>query len=260
MTTGSINSIRDGIVAVITLNRPEDFNSFDETMMQALTGALSDARDDDSVRGVVLTGEGRAFCAGGNLKYVSGHERGAEYAFRLVAGAFHQAVTEIHRMKKPVVAAVNGPAAGGGFSLAMAADFRVMANSAVLKLGYLSAGLCIDGGGTYTLPRLVGAARAMEIAALDEPIEAQKARDLGLVTMVVDTDRVVAEAVALAKRVGSGPLFAFGAIKGLFADAYENPFETQLEREQGLIARSGAHPEGREGMAAFVEKRKPKFS
>ena len=258
--TGSIAVDRDGAVAVVTLNRPEDFNSFDETMMRDLTGALLDAGDDDAVRGVVLTGAGRAFCAGGNLKYVSGHEQGPEFAFRLVAGAFHQAVTEIHRMKKPVVAAINGPAAGGGFSLVMAADFRVMARNAVLKLGYLSAGLCIDGGGTHTLPRLVGTARAMEIAVFDEPIDAERAEAFGLATMITGDDRVVAEAVALAKRVGSGPLFAFGAVKNLFADAFETPFETQLERERDLIARSGAHPEGREGMAAFVEKRKPKFS
>jgi len=258
--TGSITVDRDGIAAVVTLNRPEDFNSFDETMMHTLAGTLLDAGNDDAVRGVVLTGAGRAFCAGGNLKYVSVHERGAEFAFRLVAGAFHRAITEIHRMKKPVVAAINGPAAGGGFSLAMAADFRVMARSAVLKLGYLSAGLCIDGGGTHTLPRLVGTARAMEIAAFDEPIDAQKARDLGLATMITDDGRVVAEAVTLAKRVGSGPLFAFGAVKHLFTDAFDTSFETQLERERDLIARSGAHPEGREGMAAFVEKRKPNFS
>ncbi|MBN1883816.1 MAG: enoyl-CoA hydratase/isomerase family protein [Deltaproteobacteria bacterium] len=258
--TGSIAVDRDGAVSVVTLSRPEDYNSFDETMMRELGEVLSDAAADDAVRGVVLTGAGRAFCAGGDLKYINGHERGPEGAFRLVAGAFHRAIMEIHGMKKPVVAAINGPAAGGGFSLAMAADFRVMGTSAVLKLGYLSAGLCIDGGGTHTLPRLVGIARAMEIAAFDEPIDAEKARDLGLVTTIVDDTRVVAEAVALARRVGSGPLFAFGAVKGLIYDAFDVPFEIQLERERDMIARSGAHPEGREGMAAFIEKRKPKFS
>jgi len=250
---------QDGVAAVITLNRPGDYNAFDETMMQTLAGALQDVRDDDAVRGVVLTGAGRAFSAGGNLKYVSGHERGPEFAFRLVAGAFHQAITEIRRMKKPVVAAINGPAAGGGFSLALAADFRVMGKNAALKPGYLSAGLCIDGGGTHTLPRLVGAARAMEIAALDKPIDAEKALALGLATTVTDDDRVVTEAVALAQRVGSGPLFAFGAVKGLITDSFTTSLEDQLERERDLIAQSGAHPEGKEGMSAFIEKRKPTF-
>jgi len=256
---GSVTIIRDGVVSIITLNRPKDFNSFDETMMEQLFGILLDVGNDDSIRGIVLTGAGRAFSAGGNLKYVSAHERGPEFAFRLVAGAFHRAIIEIRRIKKPVVAAINGPAAGGGFSLAMAADFRIMARGAVLKLGYLSAGLCIDGGGTHTLPRLVGAARAMEIAVLDEPISAQEAKDFGLVTMIADDDQVTAEAVALATRIGSGPLFAFGAVKNLITDSFDTPFETQLEKERDLIARSGAHPEGREGMAAFVEKRKPKF-
>lgn len=256
----SIRVDRDGLAAVITLNRPEDYNAFDETMMDALTGALQDVRDDDAVRGVVLTGKGRAFCAGGDLKYVSGYEGGPADAFRLVAGAFHRVIVEIRRMNKPVVAAINGPAAGGGFSLAMAADFRVMGKSAVLKLGYLSAGLCIDGGGTHTLPRLVGIARAMEIAALDEPIGAERAFDSGLVTIIADDNRVVAEAVALAGRIGSGPLCAFGAVKSLINDAFDAPLEIQLEREREMIARSGAHPEGREGMAAFIEKREPKFS
>jgi 2-(1,2-epoxy-1,2-dihydrophenyl)acetyl-CoA isomerase len=163
-------------------------------------------------------------------------------------------------MAKPVVAAVNGVAAGGGFSLALACDFRVMAESAVLRQAYSSSGLSIDGGGTFTLPRLVGCARALEIVAFDAPIPAQQAAAWGLATKVVADGAAVDEAVALAERVAAGSLHSYGRSKRLLGDAFGTPLEAHLEREREALAACGAHADGQEGLRAFVEKRKPEFA
>src|SRR5262249_53668232 len=157
-------------VALVRLNRPAAFNAFDLDMAQSLAEQMIALASDRGVHAIVITGEGKAFCAGGDLRWASSFAQGSAAAFHELAARFHLAITEIRRMRKPVIAAVNGVAAGGGFSLALACDFRILARSAVLRQGYTSSGLCIDGGGTFTLPRLVGLARALEIAALDRPI------------------------------------------------------------------------------------------
>ena len=164
----------EGIVEVL-LNRPEAFNAFDLNMIELLEKCLISLAMDDSVSVIIISGEGNAFCAGGDLKWALDFPGGPAAAFHELAARYHQAILEILRMRKPVVAGVNGIAAGGGFSLALACDFRVMAESAKLRQGYTSNGLCIDGGGTFTLPRLVGLARAMEIVAFDKPISSGQA-------------------------------------------------------------------------------------
>lgn len=249
----------DGPVATVLLDRPEAFNAFSFEMVEALAAHLVTLGADERVRGVVVTGAGKAFCAGGDLRWARDFPRGAPAAFRELAARFHVAVTEIRRMRKPVIAAVNGVAAGGGFSLALACDFRVLAESAVLRQAYTSSGLSIDGGGTFTLPRLVGLARALEIAAFDAPIPAARALEWGLATKVVADGAAAAEAVAMAKALAQGSVNAFGWSKQLLTDAFETPFETQIERERAGLASAAAHPEGREGLAAFAEKRKPRF-
>jgi 2-(1,2-epoxy-1,2-dihydrophenyl)acetyl-CoA isomerase len=162
-------------------------------------------------------------------------------------------------MKKPVVAAVNGVAAGGGFSLALACDFRVMEKSAVLRQAYTSNGLCIDGGGTFTLPRLVGYARALEIAAFDEPISAEQALSWGLVTKVVEAGQARVEATAMAHLLARRSLNSYAWSKKLITDAFNTSFESQLELERAALEACADHPDGREGLAAFSEKRKPKY-
>jgi 2-(1,2-epoxy-1,2-dihydrophenyl)acetyl-CoA isomerase len=248
--------IKDGIAAV-TLNRPESYNAFDLEVAVALAEGLVALAADSSVRAVVVTGEGNAFCAGGNLKWVLGHEGGTRAAFHELAGHAHRSVTEIKRMKKPVIAAVNGVAAGVGFSLALACDFRVMAKSASFKQAYTSVGLCIDGGGSYSLPRLVGQARAMEILAFDEPIPSDKAMEWGLATRIVDDGKALEESVAMARDLMDRALYAFARGKELITDSFHTPFEAQLEKERAGIADCGATEEGIERMRAFAEKRKP---
>jgi 2-(1,2-epoxy-1,2-dihydrophenyl)acetyl-CoA isomerase len=162
-------------------------------------------------------------------------------------------------MSKPVIAAVNGIAAGGGFSLALACDFRVMDESAILRQAYTSNGLCIDGGGTFMLPRLVGLARALEIVAFDKPISSEQALAWGLTTKVVEDRRSVEAAVEMAHELASGSLNSFGWSKQLLTDSFNMAFEAQIERERAGLCNCAAHPDGKEGLQAFVEKRRPVF-
>jgi len=159
-----------------------------------------------------------------------------------------------------VAAAIHGVAAGGGFSLALACDFRVIEASALLRQAYTSNGLSIDGGGTFTLPRLVGMARALEIAAFDTPISAEQALSWGLVTEVVEDGQALARAMNLVEEITKGALFSFAASKKLINESFNTSFETQLEKEREALSLCAEHPHGREGIAAFTEKRKPVFT
>jgi len=247
-------------IATVLLNRPEIFNAFDLDMISLFASRLTALAVDDSVRGVVISGAGRAFCAGGDLRWAQSFPQGPAAAFHALASRFHQAVLEIRRMNKPVVAAVNGTAAGGGFSLALACDFRVMERSAVLRQAYTSNGLCIDGGGTFTLPRLVGLARALEIVAFDRPISSEQALAWGLTTRVVEGGRSMEEALQMAREVANVSLNSFGWSKQLLTDSCNTAFEAQIERERAGLCSCAAHPDGKEGLQAFVEKRKPVFN
>ena len=246
-------------IAEVALNRPEAYNAFNYELVSQLAGHLTALAGDDSVRGVVLTGKGKAFCAGGDLKWALSHSNGPASAFHTLASQFHLAILEIRRMKKPVVAAINGVAAGGGFSLALACDFRVMDQSAVLNQAYTSAGLCIDGGGTFTMPRLVGYARALEIAAFDKPISSARALDWGLVTQVAPDGQALGEAMSMAQGLAQKSVNSFAWTKKLITDSYNTSFETQIEIERAALEACADHPDGREGLTAFAKKRKPKF-
>ena len=243
----------------ITLNRPEAYNALNLEMMKMLAEALSSAATDRSVKGVLLTGNGKAFCAGGDLKWISQQTEDARSVLHRLAPQFHVSITEIRRMEKPVVAAINGISAGGGFSLALACDFRLMAESATLRQAYTSSGLSIDGGGSFALPRLVGLARAMEIMAFDNPISSTRALEWGLVTRVVPDDEVVSEALAMLDELTRTALHSFAWSKKLMTNSFNNTLETQLELERQGISDCAAHPNGQEGIKAFVEKRKPSF-
>lgn len=254
-----IQTTREGTLGIVLLDRPEAFNAFDLEMVTALADALISLGRDEGARGVILTGKGKAFCAGGDLKWALGHAAGPPAAFHELAARFHQAILEIRRMGKPVVAALNGPAAGGGFSLALACDFRVMDRSAFLRQAYTSSGLCIDGGGTFMLPRLVGLSRALEIAAMDPKISAEQALEWGLATRLTDDGGAVREATALAGAIAAGSLLSFAKSKRLLTDACHTPLEAQLQLEREALRACAAHPDGREGLRAFSEKRKPSF-
>jgi 2-(1,2-epoxy-1,2-dihydrophenyl)acetyl-CoA isomerase len=248
----------EGVITV-TLNRPEVFNAFSLDMIGILSERLIELALDKLVVCVIITGEGKAFSAGADLKWLTGVEKGYGEAFHELAARYHQAILEIRRMPKPVIAAINGMAAGGGFSMALACDFRVIEASAVLRQVYTANGLSIDGGGTFTLPRLVGLARAMEIMAFDRPISPEQALAWGLVTEVVEDGHSVKRALEMAKEIRGMPLSSFAACKKLMTDSFHTPFETQLERERDSLSWCADHPNGREGVAAFMEKRKPVY-
>lgn len=246
-------------VARLTLNRPRFFNAFGLETIEPFTERLIAVARDPDIRGVVITGEGKAFSAGGDLSWLSQCGKGPAEAFSTLAAKFHQGILEIRGMPKPVVAAINGPAAGGGFSMALACDFRVMEASAVLRQGYTTNGLSIDGGGSFSLPRLVGMAKALEIAAFDPPISSEKALAWGLVTEVVGDGQSLSRAVEMIREIRA-PNSSFGTSKKLMTDSFNTSFETVLERERELLAWCAEHPNGREGLAAFLEKRKPHYS
>ena len=243
----------------IAINRPEAYNALNLDVMMLLSDALASAATDDSIKGIMLTGKGKAFCSGGDLKWISQQADDAGSTLHRLAPQFHIAITEIRRMGKPVVAAINGIAAGGGFSLALACDFRVMAESAVLRQAYSSSGLSIDGGGTFALPRLVGLARALEIAAFDETISSAKALEWGLVTKVVPDSEVQREALSMLQGLAKSALHSFAWSKRLLTESLANTLETQLELERQGISDCARHPNGQEGLKAFLEKRKPVF-
>jgi 2-(1,2-epoxy-1,2-dihydrophenyl)acetyl-CoA isomerase len=257
--TEPILTQQHGNILEVTLHRPDAFNALDLEMMKMLGEALSYAAADRAITGVMLTGSGKAFCAGGDLKWISQQSEEAGSALYRLAPQFHLSIVEIHRMEKPVVAAINGIAAGGGFSLALACDFRVMAQSAMMRQAYTSSGLSMDGGGSFALPRLVGLARAMEIMAFDQPISSAKALEWGLVTKVTPDDQVRSEALAMLTALSQGALHSFAWSKKLMTDSFNNTLETQLELERQGISDCAAHPNGQEGIRAFVEKRKPTF-
>ena len=254
-----ILTIRHENILEIALNRPEAYNALNLDMMKMLGETLASSAKDNSIKEILLTGKGKAFCSGGDLKWISQQPDDAGSVLYRLAPQFHLAITEIRRMEKPIVAAINGIAAGGGFSLALACDFRVMGQSATLRQAYTSSGLSIDGGGSFTLPRLVGLARAMEIMAFDNPISSAQALEWGLVTKVVPDDEVLTEALTMLKNLAKTALHSFAWSKKLMTDSFNNTLETQLELERQGISDCASHPNGQEGIKAFVEKRKPSF-
>lgn len=250
----------EGNIAIVFFNRPEKYNALSLEAADYALQLLTTLSADNAVRAMVISGKGKAFCAGGDLKWILDYPQGLPAAFHRLVGRAHQVVLELRRIKKPVIAAVNGIAAGGGFSIALACDFRVMARSAVMLQAYTSAGLSLDMGGTFTLPRIVGLARAMEIVAFDRPISAEQALQWGLVTKVVDDENVVDEAISMAKELADRSLRSFGWVKHLLTDSFNTPFEAHIEREREAMRNCAAHSDGREGIKAFVEKRKPVFN
>lgn len=247
-------------IAKVTLNRPKVYNAFDLDSIQMFSETLIELAMDEHVTCVIITGEGKAFCAGADLNWLSGYGKSYGEALHELTARYHQAILEIRRMPKPVIAALNSIAAGGGFSAALACDFRIMEASAVLRQVYTTNGLSIDGGGTFSLPRLVGLARAMEIMAFDRPISSSQALSWGLATEVVEDGQSLNRAIELATEMKRVPLSSFAACKKLMTDSFNTSFENQLERERDSLSWCADHPNGREGITAFLEKRRPVYT
>lgn len=254
-----LSEVFEGILQ-ITLNRPTVLNAIDLDMVNQLRQLLVAAKTDETIRAIVITGNGRAFCAGGDLKFaVQANPEHPGDSFLTLTAILHECIEEIRMMSKPVIAAINGAAAGAGLFLALACDLRIMANTAYLKQSNTSYGLSVPAGGTFMLPRLVGVGRALEIVMLDERIPAAKALEVGLVNRVVQSDCLLPEARSFALQVAQMPIQTLGRVKRLMNESFYSTLTEQLAAERQAIAVSANSPEGREGLAAFIQKRRPVF-
>ncbi len=264
MTARCIEVVRKDTLAVITLNRPEARNALSADMVADLGRALADCRRPE-IRAVLLTGAGGAFCAGADVKEFNDclEQKGPEALSRhlhALADTLHrEVVIPIRRLAKPVVAAVNGIAAGAGFSLALAGDLRVASADARFIMAYAGIGCTADGGSTYLLPRLVGAGKAMEIYLASQPIGAEYARESGLVNQVYPAENFDRHALETATRLSQGPTIAYGRVKALFNDSWNSGLEQQLAAETEAIAQIAATADFQEGVRAFTQKRPPWF-
>jgi 2-(1,2-epoxy-1,2-dihydrophenyl)acetyl-CoA isomerase len=247
-------------VTTIILNRPERLNSFTVEMHGALSAAFDRAADDPACRAVLLTGAGRGFCAGQDLSdraVAPGKEKrdlGESLDLR-----YNPLVRKMRALKKPIVVAVNGVAAGAGANIALHGDIVLAAKSAKFIQSFAKIGLLPDSGGTWTLTRLLGEARAKALAILAEPLSAEKAAEWGLIWKVIEDDRLMAEAEALAAHLAAQPTGAIAEIKAAIHAAATNSLDSQLDHERDAQRRLGYSDDYAEGVAAFLEKRTPNF-
>jgi 2-(1,2-epoxy-1,2-dihydrophenyl)acetyl-CoA isomerase len=248
-------------VTTITLNRPDVLNSFNMPMAAELQRALQAAGDDDTVRAVLLTGAGRAFCAGQDLAEAAPSDGSpAPPISEIVRKSYNPVVRAIRGLEKPVVCAVNGVAAGAGANLALACDVVLAADTASFVQAFSKIGLIPDTGGTFFLPRLVGLARATALAFFGDKLPATDAQAMGMIYRVVDAPRLLDEARALARRLATQPTRGFGLTKRAFNESLANDLDAQLEVEAELQAEAAQTADFAEGVRAFLEKRQPSFA
>jgi len=250
----------DGAVATITLNRPQARNALTAEMKAALLEALRAAAADRGVRAVIVTGAGDAFCAGQDLREHADILASGGEVTATVRRHYNPIITTVMTMPKPVLAAVNGSAAGAGASLALACDFRVAARRASFLMAFARVGLGADSGASWTLQRLVGAARAAELLMLAEPIGADRALAAGLVTSLVADDELAGAAEQMAGKLAAGPTAAYAAIKTELLFAATHDLAESLEKEAQLQAELGGSDDHRSATMAFVRKERPVFS
>lgn len=246
-------------VARITLNRPDAANAVNADMARELAHAAIRCSEDRAVRAVILTGAGRMFSGGGDLKSFAAQGDALPSHLKEVAGNLHAAISRFVRMDAPLIAAVNGSAGGAGFSLCLFCDLVLAAQSAKFVLAYTRSGLTPDGGSTFFLPRIVGVRRALELALTNRALSAEEALAWGIVNRVVPDAALQGEADQLAAALAAGSTGAFGAAKRLLHHSLGESLETQMELEAQAIAAQARTPDSREGIAAFVAKRPPRF-
>jgi enoyl-CoA hydratase/carnithine racemase len=256
----SISYDVDGAVATITLNRPDALNALTVEMKVALREALERASEDAAVRAVVLTGAGRGFCVGQDLREHADGLAAGDLALRTVRDHYNPIVRALAAMPKPVIAAVNGPAAGAGASLAFACDFRLASDKANFMMAFARVGLGPDTGASWTLQRLVGYGRAMAMLMLAEPVSAEQALEMGLVNAVVPGDTLAGAAAELAAKLAAGPTVAYAGIRRAMETAAHADMDTALETEAEVQAECGKTADHRDATEAFLAKQQPTFS
>jgi 2-(1,2-epoxy-1,2-dihydrophenyl)acetyl-CoA isomerase len=251
---------RQGSVATVTLNRPECLNALDHNLRAGLAEKLNAVSRDTSVRAVVITGAGRGFCSGGDIKHLAQLKRNHQsVAFRDFLEAGHRVVRNIRSLPIPVVASVNGPAMGGGMNLALACDLRIASERAIFSQAFVNIGMHPDWGGTFFLPRMVGTGRALEMFFLGDPISAQQALELGLVNRVVPQERLESETRKLAERLAAAPVLAIGHMKQALYERLETQLDSMMQHEVEAQTKCFESEDCEEGLKAFLEKRKPSF-
>jgi 2-(1,2-epoxy-1,2-dihydrophenyl)acetyl-CoA isomerase len=259
----TVNVHREGAAATIELDRPDTLNAWNAQLGHDLLAAVTAVAEDDAVRAVVITGAGRAFSAGADLRDLSGREertaQGVPDVRRVLTERYHPIITTIRTMPKPVLAAVNGPAVGIGLSLALAADLVIAAESAYLLLAFVNIGLVPDGGSSLFVPTRVGFARPAEMAMLGERVPAAQALDWGLVNRVVPDDAFAGEVAALRDRLAAGPTRSYAGSKRQLNSWLYARMEEQLELEADLQQEMAGSPDFAEGVTAFIQKRPPVF-
>jgi 2-(1,2-epoxy-1,2-dihydrophenyl)acetyl-CoA isomerase len=248
-------------VATLILNRAESMNSLSVELKAALRDAVAEVGADDSVRAVVLTGTGRGFCVGQDLReHSAAIDSGDAAPLSTVTEHYNPIALGLAEMSKPVIAAVNGAAAGAGAGFAFACDFRIVSKSASFLIAFANVGLGLDSGVSWTLPRLIGSARAAALCLLAEPVTADAALAMGLVNAVVEADHLLPAAHELASRLAAGPTAAYAAIKRSLSYAAASTLAESLAMEADLQARLGATADHRQATAAFLAKRRPTFT
>jgi 2-(1,2-epoxy-1,2-dihydrophenyl)acetyl-CoA isomerase len=251
---------REGAVARVTLNRPGAANAIDLSLARELLLTAIACDEDDSIRCVLLTGTGRFFCAGGDVRSFVAAGASIAPLLKEMTACFHMAVVRFAHMNKPLLTAVNGIAAGAGFSLALLGDLVLCARNAQFTSAYSALGLSSDGGLSWLLPRLVGLRRAQELMFTNRTLSAEEALSLGLITRIAESESVSEEALRLAQELASGPTGAYGKLRNLLLRSSASSLESQLEEESRALAEASRTAHGREGVAAFIAKRKPDFS
>jgi 2-(1,2-epoxy-1,2-dihydrophenyl)acetyl-CoA isomerase len=250
-----------GAVRTVRLNRPEAMNALDIATKEALLAALTAAAEDEAVRCVVLTGTGRAFCVGQDLReHVAGLEQGADFLATTVSEHYNPIATLLASMNKPVVTAVNGVAAGAGMSFALAGDVRIMVDTAGMNTAFAGIALSCDSGASWWLPRLVGHARAKDLLFFPRTIPAAECLELGLVTRVVPADEFGTAVAEAAQRLAAGPTLAYGAMRQAVLSSASLPLPEALKIEEGFMASTGDTADHREAVRAFLAKEPPTFA
>ena len=259
-STTSLSFERVGPIATLKLNRPDVGNAFDVPLARAFMEAAISCDEDDAIRCVVLTGAGRMFCAGGDVSGFAAAGDSVPALLKEITSYVHAGITRLARMNKPLLSAINGPAAGVGLSLTLLGDIALAARSAHFTAAYTALGLSPDGGTTWLLPRLVGLRKAQELTFLNTRVTADDAVHLGLITRAVDDAAFEAEVQSTAARLAAAATPALGRVRNLLLDSFGASIESQMEAEARSIAELSSTPHGREGVAAFVAKRKPQFN
>jgi 2-(1,2-epoxy-1,2-dihydrophenyl)acetyl-CoA isomerase len=259
MSESRILETLDAGVLRITLNRPDVLNSFNPDMAREVQAALTRAAEDDAVRAVLLTGAGRAFCAGQDLAEVTLEGDRPPDIGAIVRAQYNPIIRAIRKLPKPVICAVNGVAAGAGANLAFSCDIVLASSSASFIQSFSKIGLIPDSGGTFFLPRLAGFARASALMLLAEKITATQARDFGLIWQVCEPNELDATASALAAQLATQPTKGFGLTKEALNASLGNDLDAQLDAEEDLQRQAGRTEDFAEGVKAFLEKRRPEF-